>query len=198
MRSCCALLLLALALPRAAAAAPADTELLRIDPAATRVEFSLRLLLIRKLEGRFPLVDGSVQLDRVRDVADIDVRIDAREVMMERPDYAEWARSPEFFDALRHPWITFRARGVPLVLFRDGGTLHGALTLRGHTRPVSMELLPSPCEEPGRRCPVLAEGALERSEFGMTARRFVLGDKVRLRFEIRVLAGDTVPAERPG
>ena len=191
-------LALLLALPVAAAPGPVampDTELLLIDPVTTRVEFSLRLLLLRKLQGRFPLVEGTVRLDRERDTADIDVRIDAREVMMERPDHAEWARSPEFFDSLRHPWITFRARGVPLPLFRDGGVLEGALGLRGQTRPASLELLPSPCEEPGRGCPVRARGELSRSDFGMTARRFVLSDKVRLDFTIRVRDAD--PAQQP-
>lgn len=184
-------LALALALPSAAAPPPLPEvpdggELLHIDPVATRVEFSLRLLLVRKLDGRFPLVQGTVLLDRARDTADIAVAIDAREVMMERADHAEWARSPEFFDAGRHPWIRFTARGVPLSLFQEGGDLDGALSLRGSTRPATLHLLPSDCEEPGRGCPVRAEGELSRSEFGMSARRFVLSDKVRLAFTIRI------------
>jgi polyisoprenoid-binding protein YceI len=114
--------------------------------------------------------------------------------MMERPDYAEWARSPEFFDAARHPWIRFNARGVPLQLFGDGGTLDGALTLRGITRPATLELLPSDCDEPGLGCPVRAEGELSRSAFGMTARRFVLSDKVRLAFTIRIADPAAAPS----
>ena len=191
-------------LPRAAGAAPppipvvpANGELLLIDPVTTRVEFSLRLLVVRKLDGRFPLVEGTVVLDRDRNSADIAVDIDAREVMMERAEHAEWARSPEFFDAARHPAIRFSARGVPLELFRDGGDLAGALTLRGLTRPATLELLPSDCEEPGLGCPVRAEGELSRSDFDMTARRFVLSDKVRLSFTIRVLPLQEATAEPP-
>jgi len=192
---CLTALALVLVLPATAAppdpvpVVPEGGELLRIDPVRSRIEFSLRLLLVRRLDGRFPLVEGTVLLDRSRDTADIAVAIDAREVMMERPDYAEWARSPEFFDANRHPEIRFSARGVPLALFRDGGDLDGALSLRGITRPATLTLRPSDCEEPGLGCPVEAEGELSRGDFGMVARRFVLSDKVRLAFTIRV-AGD--------
>ena len=174
-------------------AAAQERERLRIDSAATRVEFTLRLLLVRKLDGRFPLVEGEVWLDRAAGTADVDVRIDAREVMMERASHAEWARSPEFFDSLKHPWVRFRAEDVPLQAFRDGGRMQGEVTLRGITRPVLLELQPSACTEPGRGCPVRASGELERSEFGMTARRFVLGDKVRLQFEIRVAPAERTP-----
>lgn len=186
----CAVLVLAAALlglsGAAPGAAPGEEEILHIDGAATRVEFSLRLLLVRKLEGRFPLVDGEVRLQRAQGTASIDVRIDTREVMMERAAWSEWARSPEFFDSLRHPWVQFRAPAAPLELFEHGGLLHGELTLRGITRAVALELLPSACSAPGRGCPVRAQGELDRSAFGMTARRVVLGDKVRLAFEIRV------------
>ena len=172
-----------------AAAAP-PRERLRIDPALTQVQFGLRLVLVRKLSGSFPIVEGEVWLDRAAGTADVDVRIDAREVRMERAAHAEWARSPEFFDSLNHPWIQFRAEDVPLAAFRDGGRMQGEVTLRGITAPVELQLQPSACTEPGRGCPVRASGDIERSAFGMTARRFVLGDNVRLEFEIRVAPAD--------
>ena len=167
-------------------AEPAAMERLRIDSAKTRVDFSVRLMFVRRVSGRFPLVEGDVTVRRDGGEADVDVRIDAREVMMSRPSWSEWARSPEFFDAARHPWIRFQARAVPLDTFQQGGALRGLLTLRGNTREVELELLPSHCEVPGRHCPVRARGELERSDFGMNARRVAVGDKVRLDFEIRV------------
>lgn len=163
-------------------------ERLQIDGAGSSVEFTLRVVLVRKLEGSFPLVEGEVWLDRAAGTAEVDVRIDAREIMMERAAHAEWARSPEFFDSLAHPWVQFHARHVPLEVFRDGGRMMGDLTLRGVRRVVGLQVVPSSCEEPGRGCPVRASGELERSEFGMDARRIVLGDKVRLHFEIRMRA----------
>lgn len=180
------ILLPSVLLPAPAVANVPVRERLQIDGAGTRVEFTLRLMLVRKLEGAFPLVEGEVWLDRGAGTAEVDVRIDAREIMMERAAYAEWARSPEFFDSLAHPWVSFHARHVPLELFRDGGPMLGELTVRGVRRTVGLQVLPSTCEEPGRGCPVLASGELDRSDFGMSARRFVLGDKVRLRFEIRL------------
>lgn len=169
-------------------------ERLAIDSAASRIEFAVRLMLVKRLDGRFPRVEGEVRLDPAQGRAGIDVRIDAREVEMARASWADWARSAEFFDAAHHPWIRFQAADVPLVLFRDGGALQGMLTLRGTTRPVTLEVLPSICEHPGTDCPVRAEGALERNDFGMTARRFVLGNRVRLQFEIHVRPAQAEPA----
>lgn len=159
---------------------------LEIDSAASRIDFAIRLLLVRRLEGRFPSFAGEVELDPESGTARIEVRIDAREVMMERASHAEWARSPEFFDANNHPEIRFVAFGVPLQRFEDGGEIRGLLSLRGHSQEVTLEVLPSDCPEPGSDCPVRVEGALERSRFGMDARRVVLGEQVELTFEIHV------------
>ena len=168
------------------AAEDTSGERLRIDSANTRVDFSLRLMWVRRIAGRFPLVEGDVLVERDAGRADVDVRIDAREVMMPRASWAEWARSPEFFDAARHPWVRFQAQDVPLSTFQNGGPLRGLLSLRGVTREVELDLLPSHCQVPGQHCPVRARGELDRKDFGMTARRIAVGDTVRLDFEIRV------------
>jgi len=118
---------------------------------------------------------------------------------MQRESYADWARSGDFFDAQRHPWIRFRASGQPERTLREGGELRGELTLRGITRPVSFVLEPSECPRPGIDCAVHARGEVQRSDFGMDARRIVLGDRVVLDFAIRAEpAGETAGAAHGG
>ncbi|HET6604869.1 MAG TPA: YceI family protein [Xanthomonadaceae bacterium] len=166
----------------------------RVDPARSQVEFGVRLMVLRKLHGAIPQVAGQVRIDRERDQVDIDVALDARSLQMDNPRHGDWARSDEFFDTRRHPVIRFRALAQPLPRFRDGGTVHGEVTLRGITRPIVLEVEPAGCERIGRDCEVRAHGAVERSRFGMHSRRMFLGDRVELEFAIRLVDAPADPA----
>jgi polyisoprenoid-binding protein YceI len=177
--------LLLLALAGTASPAPAGDLLGQIDPAYSRAAFSLRVVWVRKLEGHFEYIQGAVS-HPAPGKFDVEVKIGAQSLTMKNPDHAEWARSAEFFDALRHPWIAFEARGAPTTLLHEGGELQGLLSLRGVTRPASFELLPAACARPGIDCAVEARGELQRSEFGMDARRWAVSDKVRLALSFRV------------
>lgn len=177
--------LLLLAFAGATSPATASELLGQIDPAYSRAEFSLRVVWVRKLEGHFEYIQGAVS-HPAPGLFDVEVKIGAQSLAMKNPDHAEWARSPEFFDARRHPWIAFEARGAPTALLREGGELQGQLSLRGVTRPASFELLPASCARPGIDCAVEAHGELQRSEFGMDARRWAVSDKVKLALSFRV------------
>jgi polyisoprenoid-binding protein YceI len=176
------LLLLPLAPGHVGAAAPDN---LLIDTAQSQATFALRALWIKRIDGEFAHVEGVIERDPEARRFGVDVRIAAQSVRMERTENEDWARSPDFFDALRHPWIQFHARDQPAEVLRTGGEIEGQLTLRGITRPVRFVVEPSACERPGIECAVRARGEVERSEFGMTARRIVLGDRVKLEFAIR-------------
>lgn len=178
--------LLALALLISPSAARGSDLLGQIDPAFSRAEFSLRVLWVRKLEGRFEYIQGSVSYPAQPDRFDVEVRIAAQSLDMRNPDHSEWAMSDEFFDAERYPWIDFRARGASRALLTQGGELLGELSLRGVTRPARFTLLPAPCDRPGLDCAVNAQGEIERSDFGMTARRWAVSDKVKLAFSFRL------------
>src|SRR5690606_3896331 len=131
------------------------------------------------LEGHFEYIQGNISHPSPGRF-DVSVKIAAQSLSMPNPDHAEWAQSAEFFDAQRYPWIAFEALDAPADLLRDGGELRGLLSLRGVTLPASFELLPASCARPGIDCAVEARGELQRSEFGMTARRWAVSDKVRL------------------
>lgn len=167
-------------------AAPLRAEALRIDSAQSHATFALRALWVKKIDGDFGRVEGVITREPAAGRFEVDVRIDAHSVRMPRADHAAWARSGDFFDAARHPWIRFRAEAQSERSLREGGALRGELTLRGITRTVEFQLVPSDCPRPGIDCAVRARGEVQRSAFGMDARRFVLGDRVRLDFAIRL------------
>lgn len=175
--------------------APAQAETLLIDKARSHAGFALRALWVKKIDGAFTGVEGAVTRDAANGRVGVDVRIAADSVTMDRASYADWARSDDFFAAATHPWIQFRAENIPERLLRDGGESEGLLTLRGITRPVQLRIEAANCPRPGLDCAVRASGEVRRSEFGMDARRVVLGDKVELEFSVRLLAGTAAAVE---
>lgn len=185
--------LLAVALAGTTPTVMAGDLLGMIDPALSRAEFVLRVAWVRRLEGRFEYVQGTIS-HPVPDHFDVDVKIATQSLVMKNEEHAQWARSPEFFDSQRYPWIAFEARGAPRSLLTDGGELEGLLSLRGVTRPARFELLPSACERPGIDCAIEARGEVQRSEFGMDAKRWAVADKVRLALSFRVRAAEPDPA----
>jgi polyisoprenoid-binding protein YceI len=172
-----------------------QAESLLIDRARSHAGFSLRALLVKRIDGTFSGVEGTVTRDPASGRVGVDVRIDANSVAMDRESYADWARSDDFFAAAAHPWIQFRAENIPERLLRDGGESQGLLTLRGITRPVRLVIEAAACPRPGVDCSVRASGEVKRSEFGMDARRVVLGDKVELQFSVRLHPANDTPAE---
>lgn len=177
------LLLLAAEPEAVALAAPVDA---RIDTARSLATFSVRAVWIKRIEGRFAHIEGSIRPELAPDRYALRVRVASGSVLMAREGYEEWARSPDFFDTARHPWIEFEARDLPGELLRAGGEIEGLLSLRGQQRPVRFELLPADCGEPGFACPLQARGEVDRSDFGMDARRLFVSDRVRLNFDIRL------------
>lgn len=168
------------------ATAPAIAEPgLRIDTAQSRAGFSVRAAWVKRIDGRFAHIEGVVRPD-IGDTWLLDVRVASGSVLMERDSHEAWARSADFFDTARHPWIEFRAAGLSKSLLHSGGAINGVLTLRGISRAVSFELLPADCGRPGLDCPVQARGEVDRSEFGMMARRVFVSDRVKLSFDIRL------------
>jgi polyisoprenoid-binding protein YceI len=179
-------------------AAPLAAQTLLIDSAGSSASFELRALWVKRIAGDFSQVEGVIERDVAAGHFSVDVRISADSVRMERASFATWARSPDFFDTARHPWIQFRAVQLPERLLFEGGAIEGQLSLRGITRTMRFMLQPAECPRPGTDCPVRAAGDVQRSEFGMDARRVVLGDKVQLNFAIRAIpATAPPPAETP-
>lgn len=158
---------------------------MRIDTAQSFAGFSVRAAWVKRIDGRFAHIEGVIRPEAQQRYV-LEVRVASGSVLMGRESHEAWARSADFFDAERYPWIEFRAAGLAPELLRMGGAIDGVLTLRGISRPVSFDLLPAECTQPGLDCPVQARGEVDRSEFGMNARRVFVSDRVKLSFDIRL------------
>src|SRR6476660_1691855 len=96
-----------------------------IDPVHSSVGFSVRHLVVSKVRGEFETFSGAIT------VAD-----DSSNTRNEQRD--THLKTADFFDVQAHPVATFTSTGVRA----DGDryVLDGDFTLKGITRPISLDL----------------------------------------------------------
>src|SRR5690554_6080679 len=110
-----------------------------IDPSHSQVGFSVRHLGFTKVRGRFEDFEGTLQLTPGQlDSFSADVKIKATSVDTQNGQRDEHLRSADFFDAENHPELTFRATSITNVS-GDSFTVNGDLTIRGTTKPISLD-----------------------------------------------------------
>lgn len=167
-----------------ACAGKARADQVELDSARSHAEFGVKVMWLISVHGKFGKVHGSVDVDRFRNFAIVDARIDANAVEMGTKSYEEWVKSDEFFDVAEYPEIRFVSESFPLQRLRKGGQLSGTLTIRGSAQPATFDLQAAECDQPAYDCPIVADGWIRRSAFGMRSRRGALSDKVDLHFKV--------------
>ena len=143
---------------------------LQLDPAHTEVEFSVRHLMISNVKGRFSQVKGSVELGENDALRSLEVEIPLASVDTRAEQRDNHLRSPDFFDVEKHPVMTFRGRRVEGEV-NDRFKLTGDLTIRGVTRPITLDVtLEGSGNDPwgNERRGYSASGKLDRRDFGLT------------------------------
>jgi polyisoprenoid-binding protein YceI len=163
------------------ASAPLAATDLRIDARHSKAEFSVRLLWVSTVSGRFEGIRGDVRIDMPAQMAVVRADLETAGIRMESSRLQRWVLAPEFFDAEHYPQIHFQSDPTPLALLSAGGDVAGQLTIRGVTRPVSFRLLANRCPtERLQGCVLQLQGMIDRTDFGMRGRRGALSDRVQL------------------
>ena len=104
-----------------------------IDASHSNLQFSVRHMVITKVRGAFRRYEGTLELDDDGGLGKVDVRIDAASIDTGVADRDAHLRGPDFFDAERHPEITFRfsrIEGEPPKEEGDRFRVIGDLTIR--------------------------------------------------------------------
>ena len=110
------------------------------EPGHTAAQFAARHMMVTWVRGHFKNVHGTLEFahEDPRNAA-VDVTIDARGLWTGEKDRDAHLASADFLDVENHPTITFRGSGVRLVGANEG-KLQGDLTIRGVTRPVTLDV----------------------------------------------------------
>ena len=157
-----------------------------VDPVHSTIGFEVKHFGISTFRGRFTGYEGTLEtadgsLKRVEG----NVRVDSVDVRDEQ--LAGHLQSEDFFDAANHPSVAFASTGVRQV--EDRYELDGELTIRGETRPVTLEVeVDGAGDDPygGQRISVTGTGEINRFDYGIPFNAktpngaLVAGEAVRL------------------
>lgn len=159
-----------LALSAAAfAAAPPPAGNYKIDAAHSGAFFEVgHLGGISRFMGRFNDIAGDLVVD-APEKSRITVSIKTDSVDSNHDGLDKHLKSPDFFNAVQFPTMTFTSSAVKLDA-NGAGTIAGNLTLRGVTKPVTFQLRQVGAGKGMKgeqRVGYVATGTIKRTDFGM-------------------------------
>jgi polyisoprenoid-binding protein YceI len=110
-------------------------------------------------------------------------------VQVKDPNLEAHLQSPDFFDAERHPELTFEAKDIR----RDGDELaiDGEITIKGHTEPVEITgVITDPFADPfgGERFGLKLEAKIDRDKFGVSWNNPLPSGEPALSNEVTIIA----------
>lgn len=162
--------------PRAACAA----DVWRVDPAKTRIGFTITSAAWPTTRGSFQRFDGRISLDFDRPArSSVRFVVQSASVEVGSSGLNDYVRSAVFFNAPKYPTMTFTSTGVEKVDDRTA-RVSGDLTLLGVTRPISLTVNVDRARRGGAAVGLTARGQVRRSEFGMNSGVPVISDTVDL------------------
>lgn len=167
----------------------ADKGGYKIDPVHSQAFFSVTHLGVAKFTGRFDSVKGELTVDGAGDGNKVKAEIDVASVNSNFADRDKHLRSPDFFNAVQFPKMTFESAKVSIPATGDG-SMSGNLTLRGVTKPVTFKLRHiGAAKDPwgGYRSGYVASATIKRSDFGISFMPKGLSDDVEIELNIEAI-----------
>lgn len=175
--------------------ATARPETWSIDLAHTQVGFSVKHLMITNVKGQFTELGGTVATTQAGSTVDVDIEIKAASITTGDAKRDAHLRSADFLHADEFPTLRFHGTRI------DGNTssrfsLHGDLTIRGVTRPVTLCVVnDGQAKDPwgNERVGYTATTTINRKDFGLEwnvaleAGGVLVGDDVRITIETQLL-----------
>lgn len=177
--------LAALALP--ASDAVAEPKHYELDPVHTRIVFAVDHLGFSKALGTFAHPRGSLRFDPDDwSTAKLEVTVDIASLDLGDADWKKRMLKRDYFDIKQHTEARFVSTAIEAT-GADSARVLGHFTLRGETRPLTLEVK---LNKHGRHpltfrttAGFSATATLKRSDFGMTDNLRTVGDTVELRIE---------------
>lgn len=162
-----------------------------LDTAHTRIGFVARHAMATKVRGQFDEFEGSAHLDGddpSKSSAELTIQANSLQTRNQQRD--EHLRS-KFLDMDNHPTITFTSTGVEQV-DETKFKVTGDLTIRGVTKPVTVDFELTGAENPSGNFRVGFEGSvtINRKDWGVNwnaATGVLVSEKVTLEFDVAAI-----------
>ena len=165
-----------------------------IDATHSTVGFSVRHMMVSKVRGYFREFSGAIVTAEDPALSSVTATINMDSIDTRQEQRDAHIRSADFFDVGNHTEMTFRSTSVKTD--GDDWTVEGELTIKGITKPVTLELELNgfgPDAYGGTRAGFTAKTEISRKEFGvdiampMDGGGVVVGDKISVELEIEAV-----------
>jgi polyisoprenoid-binding protein YceI len=151
-----------------------------VDGVHSSVVFRVKHMNTSNAWGRFNNIAGTFTLDEANPAEsklDFQVKSDSIDTADAKRD--QHLKSPDFFNAVQYPAITFKSQSVT----KAGGAYEvtGDLTLHGVTKPVTIKVVPTGSGKDMRGTPIAGIETsfnIKRSDYGMSKMVGPVGDDV--------------------
>jgi polyisoprenoid-binding protein YceI len=161
------------------------------DPYHTQVEFSAKHLGMMTVRGHFAEVSATGDIHPEKpELSTIEATIDTASMRTHNAQRDKDLRSSNFLEIEKYPTMTFKSTKIEPA-GKDHYTLTGDLTIKGNTRPLTLNVVNlGEFNDPamGHRIGYSAEGEINRREFGMTFEmmldgKFIVSNEIKIHIE---------------
>ncbi len=160
------------------------------DPVHSDIGFAIDYMA-GTFRGSFSRVEARLVDGRLAGAAEV------ASVQVKDPNLEAHLQSPEFFDAERHPRLTFAANDVSVS--GSDVTIAGEITIKGHTEPIELRgTIGEPIADPygNERFGLRLETTIDRTKFGvdwnapLPTGRPALSNDVTITAELQLVKSD--------
>ena len=168
-----------------------------VDPMHSEVQFKVKHLMITTVTGYFQKfnVEAETQDDQFTSASSVTFTADVDSISTNNEQRDTHLKSPDFFDAANHSQVQFAGNKYEHA-GGDNYKLHGELTIRGISKPVTVnvELGGIVVDPYGQtKAGFTVNGKINRKDFGLTwsgvteAGNVVVSDEIKLQAEIQLV-----------
>ena len=169
-----------------------------LDPAHSQIEFAVKHMMVTTVRGQFRQFAVAVDFDEANpERSTVEAHIDASSIETGMEARDAHLRSADFLDALVYPELVFRSTHIERK--GDGYKIDGDLTIRGETRPVTLEAEIGgvvPNLQGGRRAGFSASTKISRKAWGLTwngvleSGGVLVGDDIKISIEVAAVQAE--------
>src|SRR6266567_8664564 len=175
----------------------------KFDPYHTQVEFSAKHLGMMTVRGHFAELTATGDIDVEHpERSKVEATINTASIRTHNEQRDSDLRSSNFLEVEKYPTMTFKSTKIEPA-GGDRYTLTGDLTIKGNTRPVTLNVVKyGEFTDPnmGHRIGYAAEGQINRKDFGMRFDmmldgKFIVSNEIQINVEGELLEVTEVKAE---
>jgi polyisoprenoid-binding protein YceI len=172
----------------------------QLDPMHTQIEFAVKHLGMMSVRGNFRDVQASGDIDVEHpEASSVEVVIQAASIRTHNERRDNDLRTSNILDVEHFPTITFKSTKIQST-GKDRYAMTGDLTIKGNTRPVTLEAVNyGEFNDPGmgHRIGYGAEAQIQRKDFGLNVDmvmdgRLVIGNEIQI-----TIQGELVEVNEP-